>query len=182
MSAPEAAVCYVGVAKQSAAFRLMKQMGWEEGEGLGKDKQGIKGHIRVKNKKDTVGVGLEKPNPWPFDTTQFDNILKRLKVQAVQNNTEAEEEDEKEDRDCCSKVESHHPQLQSRSFSIIRNWSDSAHMFLNLAAESGNVEASYTLGMIINFKTSMYSCYCVLFSSDFVQEFIRIFESNKRWE
>ncbi|KAL9670546.1 hypothetical protein QQ045_008099 [Rhodiola kirilowii] len=97
MASPEAAVCYVGVAKQSAAFRLMKQMGWEEGEGLGKDKQGIKGHIRVKNKQDTVGVGLEKPNPWAFDTTQFDNILKRLKVQAVQNNTEAEEEDEKED-------------------------------------------------------------------------------------
>uniref|UniRef100_A0A7N0VA64 G-patch domain-containing protein n=1 Tax=Kalanchoe fedtschenkoi TaxID=63787 RepID=A0A7N0VA64_KALFE len=97
MAAPEAAVCYVGVAKQSAAFRLMKQMGWEEGEGLGKDKQGIKGHIRVKNKQDTVGVGLEKPNPWAFDTAQFDSILKRLKVQAVQNKSEAtEEEDAKE--------------------------------------------------------------------------------------
>jgi Pin2-interacting protein X1 len=33
----------------------MKQMGWEEGEGLGKDKQGIKGHVRVKNKQDTLG-------------------------------------------------------------------------------------------------------------------------------
>lgn len=29
--------------------------GWEEGEGLGKDKQGIKGHLRVKNKQDTAG-------------------------------------------------------------------------------------------------------------------------------
>lgn len=29
--------------------------GWEEGEGLGKDKQGIKGHVRVKNKQDTAG-------------------------------------------------------------------------------------------------------------------------------
>lgn len=85
MAAPEAPLCYVGVAKQSAAFRLMKQMvllpilsdfcffffqrldwivwieifvyvkGWEEGEGLGKDKQGIKGHVRVKNKQDTNG-------------------------------------------------------------------------------------------------------------------------------
>lgn len=58
----------------------MKQMGWEEGEGLGKDKQGIKGHVRVTNKQDTTGIGLEKPNQWAFDTTQFDNILKRLKV------------------------------------------------------------------------------------------------------
>ncbi|KAI4372611.1 hypothetical protein MLD38_010820 [Melastoma candidum] len=80
MAAPEAPVCYVGIARQSAAFRLMKQMGWEEGEGLGKDKQGIKGYVRVKNKQDTAGVGLEKPNAWAFDTAQFDSILKRLKV------------------------------------------------------------------------------------------------------
>ncbi|KAK4796107.1 hypothetical protein SAY86_028433 [Trapa natans] len=81
MAAPEGPLCYVGIARQSAAFRLMKQMGWEEGEGLGKDKQGIKGHVRVKNKQDTAGVGVEKPNQWAFDTTQFDGILKRLKVQ-----------------------------------------------------------------------------------------------------
>ncbi|KAK9983605.1 hypothetical protein SO802_033130 [Lithocarpus litseifolius] len=96
MAAPEAPLCYVGVAKQSAAFRLMKQMGWEEGEGLGKDKQGIKGHVRVKNKQDTSGIGLEKPNEWAFDTTQFDNILKRLKVQGVQANNEGVETDSAE--------------------------------------------------------------------------------------
>ncbi|TYJ46389.1 hypothetical protein E1A91_A02G117900v1 [Gossypium mustelinum] len=91
MAAPEVPLCYVGVARQSAAFRLMKQMGWEEGEGLGKDKQGIKGHVRVKNKQDTTGIGLDKPNPWAFDTAQFDSILKGLKVkQAVQTNDEAE--------------------------------------------------------------------------------------------
>ncbi|XP_022995809.1 PIN2/TERF1-interacting telomerase inhibitor 1 [Cucurbita maxima] len=93
MAAPEAPLCYVGVARQSAAFRLMKQMGWEEGEGLGKDKQGIKGHVRVKNKQDTAGIGTEKQNSWAFDTTQFDNILKRLKVQAVQNTEEAAKKD-----------------------------------------------------------------------------------------
>ncbi|XP_031249615.1 uncharacterized protein LOC116107491 [Pistacia vera] len=92
MAAPEAPLCYVGVARQSAAFRLMKQMGWEEGEGLGKDKQGIKGHIRVKNKQDTTGVGLEKPNPWAFDTAQFDSILKRLKVVFEKEEAQAETE------------------------------------------------------------------------------------------
>ncbi|KMT12029.1 hypothetical protein BVRB_5g099880 [Beta vulgaris subsp. vulgaris] len=86
--APEAPVCYVGVRRSSAAFRLMKQMGWEEGEGIGKDKQGIKGYIRVENKQDTIGIGLEKTNPWAFDTTQFDNILKKLKVQAEEANIE----------------------------------------------------------------------------------------------
>ncbi|KAG5041486.1 hypothetical protein JHK85_013962 [Glycine max] len=56
MAAPETPLCYVGVARQSAAFRLMKQMGWEEGEGLGKEKQGIKGHVRVKSKHDTIDI------------------------------------------------------------------------------------------------------------------------------
>ncbi|KAI9090759.1 hypothetical protein K1719_028612 [Acacia pycnantha] len=40
--------------------------------------KGIKGYVKVQNKQDTVGIGLEKPNDWAFDTTQFDNILKRL--------------------------------------------------------------------------------------------------------
>ncbi|EOA34216.1 hypothetical protein CARUB_v10021727mg [Capsella rubella] len=102
MAAPEAPVKYVGICKESAAFRLMRSMGWEEGEGLGKDKQGIKGYVRVKNKQDTTGVGIDKPNPWAFDTTQFDNILKKLKVQAAptktsKNDDGSDKEDESED-------------------------------------------------------------------------------------
>lgn len=97
MAAPEAPVNYVGIARKSAAFRLMKQMGWEEGEGLGKDKQGIKGYIRVKNKQDTTGIGNEEPSKWAFDTTQFDNILKKLKVQSADvNRQEAEQEESAE--------------------------------------------------------------------------------------
>lgn len=99
MAAPEAPLRYVGIERKSAAFRLMKQMGWEEGEGLGKDKQGIKGHVRVKNKKDTTGIGVdEAKNNWAFDTTQFDSILKKLKVQTAEVN-EKDEEDKVEDVD-----------------------------------------------------------------------------------
>ncbi|XP_021754246.1 uncharacterized protein LOC110719589 isoform X2 [Chenopodium quinoa] len=96
MAAPEAPVRYVGIDRQSAAFRLMKQMGWEEGEGIGKDKQGIKGYIRVQNKQDTSGIGVEKPNHWAYDTSQFDNILKKLKVQAAETNIEVEEDTDKQ--------------------------------------------------------------------------------------
>ncbi|KAI3713437.1 hypothetical protein L1987_72014 [Smallanthus sonchifolius] len=94
MAAPEAPLRFVGVPKNSAAFRLMKQMGWEEGEGLGKDKQGIKGYVRVTNKQDTLGVGLEKPNAWAFDTTQFDNILKKLKVQAAEIKNDKDDDEQ----------------------------------------------------------------------------------------
>jgi len=140
MAAPESPLCYVGVARQSAAFRLMKQMVnppfllplcnsfytldiyiefnyimynvrvgkkekvWE------KRSRGSKDTFESKTNKTLLvssssfffnfsfifylscnrcaysllnsitGIGLEKPNHWAFDTTQFDNILKRLKV------------------------------------------------------------------------------------------------------
>ncbi|XP_057802777.1 G-patch domain-containing protein 1 [Salvia miltiorrhiza] len=92
MATPEVPLLYVGVYRSSAAFRLMKQMGWEEGEGLGKEKQGIKGYVRVKNKQDNLGIGTEIPNAWAFDTTQFDSILKKLKVQAVEKNKDEDSE------------------------------------------------------------------------------------------
>lgn len=37
--------------------KLMQEMGWEKGQGLGKDKKGMKKAIEVKLKDDTVGVG-----------------------------------------------------------------------------------------------------------------------------
>ncbi|GMP73285.1 hypothetical protein CsSME_00031079 [Camellia sinensis var. sinensis] len=101
MAAHEAPICYVGIARKSAAFRLMKQMGWEEDEGLGKEKQGIKGYVRVKDKQDTTGIGVDEPkNNWAFDTSQFDNILKRLKVQA----TEIKDEGHGFHRSCLDRV------------------------------------------------------------------------------
>lgn len=104
MAAPEAPVRYVGIDRQSAAFRLMKQMGWEEGEGIGKDKQGIKGYIRVQNKQDNTGIGIEKVNPWAFDTTQFDDILKKLKVQSAEPKDEVKEDNDDQENAGASNV------------------------------------------------------------------------------
>lgn len=39
----------------SNTYEMCVQQGWEEGEGLGKNKQGIKGYVRVQNKQDTAG-------------------------------------------------------------------------------------------------------------------------------
>lgn len=98
MASPEAPLCYVGVRRNSAAFRLMKQMGWEEGEGLGKAKQGIKRYVRVQNKQDNLGVGTDKiSKEWAFDISQFDNILKRLQVQVAEPIEDAVKEDQPKD-------------------------------------------------------------------------------------
>eukprot|EP00897_Mesotaenium_endlicherianum_P010782 jgi/Mesen1/9732/ME000695S09048 len=46
---------FQGVDKTSNAFKLLKKMGWEEGTGLGKNRQGIVTHVRVAKKADTSG-------------------------------------------------------------------------------------------------------------------------------
>ena len=50
----------MGISKNSFAQKMMLKMGWEEGEGLGKEKQGMVEHIRVKQRVDDEGIGHEK--------------------------------------------------------------------------------------------------------------------------
>ena len=45
------ATAYGGVGE-----KLMKQMGWQEGQGLGRDQKGMKKAIEVKHKEDNIGV------------------------------------------------------------------------------------------------------------------------------
>ncbi|CAL5355498.1 unnamed protein product [Camellia sinensis] len=45
-----------------SSYHLLNELdkGWEEGEGLGKEKQGIKEYVRVKDKQDTAGIRKER--------------------------------------------------------------------------------------------------------------------------
>lgn len=42
--------------------RMLKSMGWDKGQGLGKEGQGMKAAIEVKKKEDTVGVSSQIPS------------------------------------------------------------------------------------------------------------------------
>ncbi len=51
------------------AHRILSKMGWKEGEGLGKSKQGIKSFVKVDKRKDGMGLGMEKDikkDEWHF--------------------------------------------------------------------------------------------------------------------
>lgn len=67
MKLPPGYVAGVGVHKATAfgglGQRLMEQMGWQKGQGLGKDKSGMKEAIEVKEKKDVLGVSCTSPPP-----------------------------------------------------------------------------------------------------------------------
>jgi Pin2-interacting protein X1 len=51
-----------GAGSKPSAFALkqMEKMGWTEGQGLGKDGDGIKTHIKIKKREDATGLGAEK--------------------------------------------------------------------------------------------------------------------------
>jgi hypothetical protein len=40
---------------------MLEKMGWEKGQGLGKEKDGMKEAIEVKKKEDTLGVSRASP-------------------------------------------------------------------------------------------------------------------------
>ncbi|EFJ50365.1 hypothetical protein VOLCADRAFT_120649 [Volvox carteri f. nagariensis] len=68
MKLPPGYVAGLGVHKATAygglGQRLMERMGWSKGQGLGKEKHGMKDAIEVKKKEDTLGVGANGAWNW----------------------------------------------------------------------------------------------------------------------
>eukprot|EP00873_Tetraselmis_striata_P023311 jgi/Tetstr1/443575/TSEL_031574.t1 len=73
---------YEGVEKSSFGFKLLETMGWSEGQGLGREKQGIKKHITAKKKFDNLGVGTNEADKrnqdWTLQMVGFSSVLKSL--------------------------------------------------------------------------------------------------------
>ncbi|GAB4821901.1 hypothetical protein N2152v2_008947 [Parachlorella kessleri] len=73
---------YQGVDKQSSGYKLLAAMGWQEGEGLGAERQGIKEHIKVKKKFENWGVGAveaaHKARDWTTGMLDFHRVLSTL--------------------------------------------------------------------------------------------------------
>jgi hypothetical protein len=63
MKLPAGHVAGVGVHKATAyggfGQQMLEKMGWSKGQGLGKEKDGMKEAIEVKKKEDSLGVSLK---------------------------------------------------------------------------------------------------------------------------
>ncbi len=94
---------YQGVQKASTGFKLLKSMGWSEGEGLGANKQGLKEHIRVRKKFEMWGVGAveshNRTSNWSNGMSEFHRVLSSLsEITSKHAGGSGSEEDNRGDR------------------------------------------------------------------------------------
>ncbi|GBF93587.1 hypothetical protein Rsub_06307 [Raphidocelis subcapitata] len=81
MKLPEGYVPGVGVPKQKGGFggfgqKMLERMGWERGQGLGKEKKGMSEAIAVSKKEDALGVGATQTG-WKWDWKYWEDAYSR---------------------------------------------------------------------------------------------------------
>ena len=77
---------YQGVERDGFGMKMLTTMGWREGCGLGKNKDGIVKHLHAKKRMVGTGVGADVKNDasgknstnWTMNTVAFDDVLRSL--------------------------------------------------------------------------------------------------------
>jgi hypothetical protein len=86
--------------KSNFGLKMMGKMGWEQGQGLGKDKQGSTQFVRAKIKNDNQGIGATRVNGddmFSASTGLYNELLKRLnanKMEVGEGGADLTEQDE----------------------------------------------------------------------------------------
>jgi hypothetical protein len=74
--------------KNNFGMKMMKNMGWKQGDGLGKTNDGETSYVRSKRKKDNAGIGAGKikgDDMMSAATDMYSDLLKRLNANAADN-------------------------------------------------------------------------------------------------
>ncbi|KAG2393969.1 hypothetical protein C9374_003733 [Naegleria lovaniensis] len=82
--------------KSRLGFKLLEKMGWKEGDGLGKKRDGMTEHVKVAFKTDTAGIGAheeaKKERTVCQKMSSFSEVLERLKTTTKQDSSSSEDE------------------------------------------------------------------------------------------
>jgi hypothetical protein len=85
---------------QDLAYRMVSKMGWAEGQGLGKNNDGITKHLWTKKRGDSIGIGAENSNDWgahSLQTNTYNQLLSKLDV--IINNSDGSSSSSDSDSD-----------------------------------------------------------------------------------
>uniref|UniRef100_A0A7S2W480 G-patch domain-containing protein n=1 Tax=Mucochytrium quahogii TaxID=96639 RepID=A0A7S2W480_9STRA len=92
-------------ASAPSAFALnhLKKLGWSEGDGLGKDRQGMSTHVKVTKKDDTLGIGATARTEGEFKNTWWasglDDALSKFNVPNIGGDSEDDSDSSDDDSD-----------------------------------------------------------------------------------
>jgi Pin2-interacting protein X1 len=70
---------------------MLESMGWQKGNGLGKNQQGNLDFIKVRYRNNASGLGFDnlKDNQWTENESNFDSLLKNLNSNSNSGDDEA---------------------------------------------------------------------------------------------
>ncbi|KAG5685114.1 hypothetical protein PVAND_014311 [Polypedilum vanderplanki] len=82
--------------KSSFGLKMLEAMGWQKGNGLGKNQQGNKNFIQVRYKNNDFGLGFDglKDNQWTQNESNFDSLLKELNSSQAENSASNSDQDD----------------------------------------------------------------------------------------
>lgn len=64
--------------ESSVGHKLLMKMGWSKGKGLGRNEDGIKENLKVKQKSSSSGVGWKDESFFKVQNTEYDSLLKSI--------------------------------------------------------------------------------------------------------
>ncbi|KAJ1567092.1 hypothetical protein HK096_010989 [Nowakowskiella sp. JEL0078] len=66
--------------KSKFGFKMLEKMGWQEGKGLGRNEDGQTEHVKVRLKKDSLGIGADKKtvDNWLGNNDAFSALLQSM--------------------------------------------------------------------------------------------------------
>ncbi|KAK8808767.1 hypothetical protein WA538_002328 [Blastocystis sp. DL] len=120
---------WVESSSKSFGMKMMKMMGWKEGEGLGKDGDGQQTHIQMRKRPENQGLGVsENENNKVFISTidNFNDVLQNLKKEhsnEIEKMKKAEKKLKKKEKKQKEKKEKKHhkPKVTHKYQKILKN-------------------------------------------------------------
>lgn len=73
------------ISKESFGMRMLEKMGFKQGEGLGKDGNGIKEPVQIKMKSNKQGIGSEETEKRKKEEADYNRNLKIIRDQLLYN-------------------------------------------------------------------------------------------------
>ncbi|KAF0982532.1 hypothetical protein FDP41_011462 [Naegleria fowleri] len=94
--------------KSRLGFKLLEKMGWKEGDGLGKKRDGMTEHVKVAFKTDTAGIGAheeaKKERTVCQKMSSFSEVLSRLKTTTSQQDSSSSSSSSSDEEESTMKI------------------------------------------------------------------------------